>query len=781
MKYIGIIPADRLPSSSIGLRALEFSRMKFSRIVAYTSARATIAKQYAGVEIAKTPNELRDILVSEPGDSVVYFNGYSKIDDDVMKVFGAPSKNEIRCISGQLFAGSTPLGDKHLLKVMEYDRRRNVSRYTKGDSGDIVIDVADMRGPVVMDLDCLRSMLSFGDEWTRTIGGFQDAVDVLGVSVLCMDPIKHGVRWHPGLIASEKKPTSIVMRGSFGRGRRRNEMVAEAPSNRSGGRIIVAMASYPPRESGMLSVVRSLHGQCDKMFVALNGYSEENVERIRRIAGFDNVEFIGYTGRDDLGCQNKFRAIDKCGPSDYLLTVDDDIVYPVDYVKNLVRRIDENGHDKIVSFHGKNVVEIPFGLKIVGYMYYDALARDTPAMAVGCGVCGCVPSKIGLSFSVFDKEKNTGDDLLMMKWAEETGVKMVVASHRAGWLRHNIAVERVNPLYRNNAVTKQMKFAILESAIYRMSGRRTEPEIAETSDCGCIELVYISDEQSIAPLAASLQSVAESVEKYGRTAHVTLLFSGRRQVFDGIADGLSTDRMPVSVVELDKATIDKCNAYGSRTLSMKKASATTTALTKFDLPRILPGLRSVLYIDCDTIVCGDIGEFFEYGKTKVVSDIGAITLSNVPEWKLPRKEKSYFNSGVMLLDLDWMRANGIPEKLWGEKATINDQTLMDQNALNAVLKAAHHDSPRYNLLITSLAGLEKRYGSSFMEKINWLYGTNYDSVADGANSMFDDAVILHYAGRQKPWGAELRYSRERPFALWRKMYDKAKEKLVGSV
>lgn len=252
MRYIGIIPADRLPSSSIGLRAMEFERMKFARTIAYTTARATVVRQYHGIEVAKSIEDLRKMVEKEPDGTLVYVNGHSKIDSDTMKVIGVPGDNEVRCIAGKLFSGSTPIGDKSLVKVMEYDRRRNVFRYMKGDAGDIMVDVADLRGPVAMNMKCLRRMLSSGRDWTKTIGEFQDTIDTAGATVICMDPMKHGVRWHSGLVQGEKKPTSVVVRNSV-------KTVEEAPADASR----VPAASQTRYEGGLpvLPVVFLTHNR----------------------------------------------------------------------------------------------------------------------------------------------------------------------------------------------------------------------------------------------------------------------------------------------------------------------------------------------------------------------------------------------------------------------------------------------------------------------------------------------------------------------------------------
>ena len=248
MKRIGVIPADRLPSSSIGLRLMEFTRLGFSRSVAYTAVRATASRMYSGLLVARTPSELLNSVDGMLGGDVVFVNGSYRLDDDAMKALGTPGPNEIRCLAGKLFGDRSPLGDRTLVNVMEYDRRRNVARYARSDDGDVRVDAVDLRGPVAMTVSAFRTLMASGDEWVRTVGAFQDAAETAGLRVVCMDPMKHGVRWHSGVIAGEKKPTKLVVRGSF-QPRRQEDGFVQAPSDARTvlSDVVVSMSTYRAR------------------------------------------------------------------------------------------------------------------------------------------------------------------------------------------------------------------------------------------------------------------------------------------------------------------------------------------------------------------------------------------------------------------------------------------------------------------------------------------------------------------------------------------------------
>ena len=218
------------------------------------------------------------------------------------------------------------------------------------------------------------------------------------------------------------------------------------------GRTIVGLASYPARESGMLAVVAALSPQCDEMHVALNEYEGEALERVLgKLSKYPNVHAKAYVGEEDLGCQNKFRAVDLCGPDDYFLTVDDDLLYPCNYVDTAIDSIDRIGKESFVSFHGSRLKRSgSAGVEKQVILFGDTCHVDTRTHLAGTGAGICVPGKIGLSFDVFNKPKNTGDDELLAIWARDNSVKLFVAAHPKTWITVNRTVEKVDGLWRSD-------------------------------------------------------------------------------------------------------------------------------------------------------------------------------------------------------------------------------------------------------------------------------------------------------------------------------------------
>ena len=101
-------------------------------------------------------------------------------------------------------------------------------------------------------------------------------------------------------------------------------------------KITAYMATFPSREENVAKAIKSLLFQVDELVLWVNEEVELpeicNDKKVRVLRG---IEILGF----DLGCIGKFAT---CYEWDgYIFTVDDDIVYPVDYVEKSIAKIEE--------------------------------------------------------------------------------------------------------------------------------------------------------------------------------------------------------------------------------------------------------------------------------------------------------------------------------------------------------------------------------------------------------------------------------------------------------
>jgi lipopolysaccharide biosynthesis glycosyltransferase len=132
-------------------------------------------------------------------------------------------------------------------------------------------------------------------------------------------------------------------------------------------------------------------------------------------------------------------------------------------------------------------------------------------------------------------------------------------------------------------------------------------------------------------------------------------------------------------------------------------------------PHILPGsITKILYLDSDIIVRRSLTELWNI-------DLGRYALAAVEDVGRPRR----FNSGVMLINLNFWRQNNVPERAitFGRDHPEKNED-WDQSALNAILVDQWFELPPiWNGQVA--------------------LGLGYEPPADSA--------IIHYAGPVKPW------------------------------
>lgn len=226
--------------------------------------------------------------------------------------------------------------------------------------------------------------------------------------------------------------------------------------------ITIAMASFPPRRTGMIRVVSELLPQCDRLCLYLNNYDAVPAE----LPKSEKLEVIlAGAGREfpDKGSQGKLHWIGLC--AGYYLTVDDDIFYPPDYASSIVAGIEKYGRKAIVGYHGSvfklaNGVPTPLPRFMRDhrtlYMYTRGERADIPVHMIGNGTMGCHPRTLGLSYdTVCCGELHSGDDEDVAIWAQSHGVCLIRLAGKTNWLRPDMTAASASPLHsRTEFMTK---------------------------------------------------------------------------------------------------------------------------------------------------------------------------------------------------------------------------------------------------------------------------------------------------------------------------------------
>ena len=203
---------------------------------------------------------------------------------------------------------------------------------------------------------------------------------------------------------------------------------------------------------------------------------------------------------------------------------------------------------------------------------------------------------------------------------------------------------------------------------------------------------------------------------------------------------------------VDGSLVDKFKIRGED----KKHLSMVTYYRLFTEELLPKEVDLVLYLDCDIIVDGNIGELFDMDWT----DVAIGTVSDMcTEWdeyyKRLQYEKSvgYFNAGVVMMNLDYWRKHHMA-KLCFDYLANNYERLEnnDQDVLNVVMK-----DKKIALPVT--------YNYQIQFQMPYFFSTFPPNIKENILQT-SSPKIIHYAAELKPWMA---YYYSYPFYdLWQK-------------
>lgn len=179
------------------------------------------------------------------------------------------------------------------------------------------------------------------------------------------------------------------------------------------------------------------------------------------------------------------------------------------------------------------------------------------------------------------------------------------------------------------------------------------------------------------------------------------------------------------------------------TFQRQHSHVSKAALYKFYLPIILQDVDKVLYLDSDMIVLGSLSRLYN---VDLESRYAAAVKDMIAETQMDLKRvlgiDTYFNSGMMLLNLNLLRKDNVSAELWNTRQSDCSMDFMDQNILNKVFdKKVTIVSPEYNYMQT-LQDIPLKYVASY-------YGLEENAM----QAVSENPIILHLTDKKKPWNS----------------------------
>lgn len=258
-----------------------------------------------------------------------------------------------------------------------------------------------------------------------------------------------------------------------------------------------------------------------------------------------------------------------------------------------------------------------------------------------------------------------------------------------------------------------------------------------------ITVVCGADENYAIPMAVTLYSALANLEN-SRTCDIYVLDGGVRPASkERLKRVISTTP---ATTELHWMSIDETKIQHLPTRDWISAAAYSRLL----IPELLPNeKKKAIYLDSDLQVESSLSDLWTmdfdgcavmatqaYGTPYVSSKRG---LTDYVELGIPA-EAPYFNSGVLVLNLEKWRQNGISQSVIDYRLANNEDHTVDQGALNAVLSDDWKQLDLKWNVMSHLVNFEEWPESSFKEK-----------VRKRRDELMQEPNIYHFAGGSKPW------------------------------
>lgn len=207
--------------------------------------------------------------------------------------------------------------------------------------------------------------------------------------------------------------------------------------------IICGVATIEDRQSSLETTVKSILPQVDKLYVYQNGFKKLpsflTDDKITVLSSLDTGIDMGDAGKFFTVAQHR-----KC----YYFSIDDDLTYPSDYVKNTVDYLKQNNNEIVVSYHGRtftNTATNYYNQPVKSYRCLDDVYIFDEIQYPGTGVTAFYTEYFKLTFEIFTSANMAdifvGNEILKNK------KKCYVLPHSAGWIKHNTNLNINNCIY----------------------------------------------------------------------------------------------------------------------------------------------------------------------------------------------------------------------------------------------------------------------------------------------------------------------------------------------
>lgn len=229
--------------------------------------------------------------------------------------------------------------------------------------------------------------------------------------------------------------------------------------------VIAGMATILERQEAAIGVIKAIAPQVKLMVITANDYTDQQaLDLVSKFPLEIKSKLIINVPEQDMTDAGKFWGFGMA--YDYYVTVDDDLIYPDTYVRDIVQESDRLHAP--VSYHGYNLntrqrfLNARFDKCHCLHDFPTGGVSNTEAQrdVIGTGVA-CFPAQsIQLDANDFIPMMA---DLNVAKAAMDQGVRMYVLAHSRGYLKHSAIVDKSRTIWSATAKDDSVQTKFIRS------------------------------------------------------------------------------------------------------------------------------------------------------------------------------------------------------------------------------------------------------------------------------------------------------------------------------
>jgi len=208
---------------------------------------------------------------------------------------------------------------------------------------------------------------------------------------------------------------------------------------------VVGLATRKRRIEGAMQTICALQPQCDEMHVFVHEYGRR-APLPRWLFQWSNVHVYSDREYPDRGALDKHLFCPEDDSNAVFLSVDDDILYPADYVAKTLERLLEYGPRYIVSWHGSYYEDPPIRnyheQRRALFHFWREIPEDLHVNVLGAGCMARFANALHVDWKRYTKYYS--DDFIIASCAAEQQLGKVVLAHESGWIKDNRLVTRAD-------------------------------------------------------------------------------------------------------------------------------------------------------------------------------------------------------------------------------------------------------------------------------------------------------------------------------------------------